>query len=65
METRTQLKSVFFTTDIFAVQLADQLTLFKPKGVDYVPHTTTSPIGFKKLSTPLLYVHLLCLVTDC
>ena len=34
--------------------LADQLTLFKPGGgADYTPHTTASPSGFKKLSTPL------------
>ena len=35
--------------------LADQLTLFKPGGADYTPHTTASPSGFKKLSTPLMY----------
>ena len=35
------------------LNLADQLTLFKPGGADYTPHTTTSPSGFKKLSTPL------------
>ena len=33
--------------------LADQLTLFKPRGADYAPHTTASPPGFKTLSTPL------------
>ena len=33
--------------------LADQLTLFKPGWEDFAPHTTASPIGFKKLSTPL------------
>ena len=36
--------------------MADQLTLFKPRGADYAPHTTASPPGFKKLSTPLQYV---------
>ena len=34
--------------------LAEQLTLFKPRGADYAPHTTASPPGFKKLSTPLV-----------
>ena len=34
--------------------LADQLTLFKPGGQIYAPHTTASPPGFKKLSTPLI-----------
>ena len=33
--------------------LADQLTLFKPGGTYYAPHTPASPHGFKKLSTPL------------
>ena len=36
-----------------ARNLADRLTLFKPGGADYAPHTTSSPPGFKKLSTPL------------
>ena len=35
--------------------LADQLTLFEPGWADFAPHTTASPLGFKKLSTPLLY----------
>ena len=35
--------------------LADQLTLFKPESADFAPHTTASPPGFKKLSTPLDY----------
>ena len=35
-----------------ARNLADQLTLFKPWGGDYARHTTTSPPGFKMLSTP-------------
>ena len=33
--------------------LVDQLTLFKPWGVDYAHHTTARPPGFKMLSTPL------------
>ena len=33
--------------------LADQLTLFKPRGEDYALHTTASP-PFKKLATPLI-----------
>ena len=33
--------------------LADQLTLFEPGGADFATHTTASPPGFKKLSTPL------------
>ena len=33
--------------------LADQLNLSKARGVDYAPHFTDSPPGFKKLSTPL------------
>ena len=36
--------------------MADQLTLFKPRGADYAPHLTSSPLGFKKLSTPLWWV---------
>ena len=38
--------------------LADQLTLFEPGWADFVPHTTASPLGFKKLSTPLYCVSL-------
>ena len=39
--------------------LADQLTLFKPGGADYAPHTTADPpSGFKKLSTPLSMVEM-------
>ena len=34
--------------------LAGQLTLFKPGWADFAPHTTASPPGFKKLSTPLI-----------
>jgi hypothetical protein len=34
--------------------LADQLTLFEPEWADFAPHTTANPLGFKKLSTPLL-----------
>ena len=34
--------------------LADQLTLFEPGWADFAPHTTASPPGFKKLSTPLI-----------
>ena len=34
-------------------KVADQLTLLKPRGADYAPHTTASPSGLKKLSTPL------------
>ena len=34
--------------------LADQLTLFKPWGVDYARLTTASSPGFKMLSTPLI-----------
>ena len=26
------------------------------RGADYTPHTTASPSGFKKLSTPLMFV---------
>ena len=37
--------------------LADQLTLFKPRGADNAPHTSASPPGFKKLSTPLIFFH--------
>ena len=37
--------------------LADKLTLFKSMGADYAPYTTASPPGFKKLPTPLIYVH--------
>ena len=33
--------------------LADQLTLFESGWADFAPHTTASPLGFKKLSTPL------------
>ena len=33
--------------------LADQLTLLEPGWADFAPHTTVSPHGFKKLSTPL------------
>ena len=34
--------------------LADQLTLLKPRGgADYARHTTASPPGCKMLSTPL------------
>ena len=33
--------------------LADQLTLYKPRRADYAPYTTARPSGFKKLSTPL------------
>ena len=33
--------------------LADQLNLFKLGGANYAPHTTASPLRFKKLSTPL------------
>ena len=39
-----------------AWNLADQLTLFKPRGADYVRHTTASPPGFKIISTPLTSV---------
>ena len=36
-------------------KLTDQLTLFKPRGAYYAPHTNASPLPrFKKLSTPLL-----------
>ena len=34
------------------------VTLFKPGGADYAPHTAASPPGFKKLSTSL--TELLC-----
>ena len=37
--------------------MADQLTLFEPGRADFAPHTTASPPRFKKLSTPLLYIH--------
>ena len=40
-----------------ARNLADQLTLFEPGWAEFAPHTTSSPTGFKKLSTPL---NLLC-----
>ena len=33
--------------------LAHQLTLLEPGWADFAPHTTVSPPGFKKLSTPL------------
>ena len=36
--------------------LAAQLTLFKPGGADFAPHTTASPPGIKKLSTPLYFM---------
>ena len=29
------------------------VTLFKPGWAEFAPHTTASPPGFKKLSTPL------------
>ena len=34
-------------------EFADQLTLFKPGRADYTQHITASPLGFKKISTPL------------
>ena len=36
--------------------LAAQLTLFEPGWADFAPHTTASPPGFKKLSTPLYII---------
>ena len=36
-------------SQIYRIYLADHLTLFKPGGEDYAPHTTASPPGFKKL----------------
>ena len=36
--------------------MEDQLTLFKPRGTDYVRHTTASPPGLKMLSTPLCLI---------
>ena len=45
------------------VAKGNQLTLFKLEGVaDYAPHTTTSSPQFKKLSTPLPWVHFVCLL---
>ena len=46
--------------------LAEQLTLFAAGWADFAPNTTTSPSGFRKLSTPLpikmaYYVHRLSL----
>ena len=43
----------YVIVDSEPLDLADQLTLFKPWGADYVRHTTASPPGFKMLSTPL------------
>ena len=40
--------------------LADQLTLFKPWGADYVHHNTASPPRFKMLYTPLILNSILC-----
>ena len=42
--------------------LTDHLTLFKPEGADYAPHTTASHIGFKIISTPLILEHTLILI---
>ena len=39
--------------------MADQLTLFEPGWADFAPHNTASPLGFKKLSTPLQHYSLL------
>ena len=39
--------------DRISQNLADQLTLFEPGWADFASHTTASPLGFKKLSTPL------------
>ena len=36
--------------------MADQLTLFEPGWAGFAPHTIASPLGFKKLSTPLVKV---------
>ena len=38
--------------ELMILKLADQLSLFKPEGVDYAPHATTKPPRIKKQYTP-------------
>ena len=38
--------------ELMILKLADQLSLFKPEGVDYAPHATTKPPRIEKQYTP-------------